>query len=466
MPVKNTPVKVTVYIPSHNYGRFLQQAVESVLRQSMDDWELILVDDGSTDNSSEVMKIYSGDPRVRAVRTEGIGLPAVANVVLGMANGRYLIRLDGDDVFDENILLVLSNHLYRNPNVALVFPDYYLMDEAGNVFAQERREQLHYSNHSLDMPAHGACTMVRKEVLEKLGGYREDLGAQDGFDLWTRLTREYKPANVNVPLFYYRRHGENLTNKSSRILHARREIKKDACLEELEKYRPIVAVIPCRRYYDVRQDLWKERLNGVNLLDRAIQNCAGSALFDHIVVASDNPDVQQVMAKYDDKRLSFLPRRTEDTLRSRPITQTLESMINAMGIGWNGLSVLSYLQAPFSTTETLEEAIYTLVMNQADCSFAVNEVDNALYRRGEHGLEPVVTSKGFNSDFDTIYAEARTALATCNRNLKTGSLMGNRIVNFVVSRDEAFFIHTERDLEIARLMYHQEKAKAKIRKIA
>lgn len=458
--------KVTIYIPSHNYGRFLQQSVESILRQSMDDWELILVDDGSTDNSWEVMKIYERDPRVCAYRTEGIGLPAVANLVLRKATGQYVMRLDGDDAVDENILLVLSNHLDRNPNVALVFPDYYLMDEAGLVFAQERREQLHFSNHSLDMPAHGACTMVRREIIDKLGGYREDLGAQDGFDLWSRITREYKAANINVPLFYYRRHGDNLTNKNTRILHARRTIKKDACIAELEKYRPIIAVIPCRQFYDFNQDIWSEKLNGINLLGRAIENCSGSPLFDHIVVASDNPDVQDVLSAYDDKRLVYLPRKTEDTLRSRPITVTLEKMVQALGNVWNGMSVLSYLQAPFATTEIMEEAIYTLVMNQADCSFAVNEVDYQLFRRGEHGLLPIIPDKGFNSDFDTIYAEARIALATRNQNLKTGSLMGSKIVNFVVSRDEAFFIHTQRDMEIARIMYHQEKSLAPFKKMA
>ena len=104
--MSDTP-RISVYVPSHNYGRFLGDAIESVLRQSVEDWELIVVDDGSTDETPEVMNLYRGHPKISVHRTEGIGLPAVCNYALARAKGKYVIRLDGDDVFDENILLVL-----------------------------------------------------------------------------------------------------------------------------------------------------------------------------------------------------------------------------------------------------------------------------------------------------------------------------------------------------------------------
>ena len=74
------------------------------------------------------MDLYRGHPRISLHRTEGIGLTAVCNFALEQAKGKYVIRLDGDDVFDENILLVLGNLLDRDPDLALVFPDYYLVD--------------------------------------------------------------------------------------------------------------------------------------------------------------------------------------------------------------------------------------------------------------------------------------------------------------------------------------------------
>ena len=194
--------KVTVYIPSHNYGRFLACAIDSVLRQSFDDWELLVIDDGSTDETTEVLQLYSGHPQISLHSTSGIGLPAVCNYALSKARGKYLIRLDGDDFFDENILLILVNYLERHPDAALVFPDYYLIDELGEVYAHERRQRIYEKNHMLDNPPNGACTLIRKQVLEKIEGYREDLGAQDGFDLWTRIQDEYGAGNINLPLSF------------------------------------------------------------------------------------------------------------------------------------------------------------------------------------------------------------------------------------------------------------------------
>ena len=119
-------VKVTVYITSHNYGKYLQDAIESVLRQTIDCWELLLFNDDSTDNTQSIIDLYKGDERIRIFNTDGIGLSRVANLALEYSGGEYIIRLDADDVFDENILLVLSNCLDRDSDVALVFPDYFL----------------------------------------------------------------------------------------------------------------------------------------------------------------------------------------------------------------------------------------------------------------------------------------------------------------------------------------------------
>jgi glycosyltransferase involved in cell wall biosynthesis len=453
--------KVTVYTVSHNYGKYLAEAIESVLRQSIGNWELLLFDNNSTDDTRAIMELYAGDPRIRIFALDdgytGNGISAIANTALREARGEYLIRLDADDVFDDNILLVLSHHLDQHAETALVFPDYYLMDNFGNVFAHERRQSLFRRNYLFDMPPNGACTMIRKTVMDEVGGYREDLNAQDGFDIWSRIKDNHRCDNVNIPLFYYRRHGDNMTENSTRILSARRQIKRDISAINLKKYEPVVAVIPCRRHYDIYPDLWNCYVNGKTLLDVAITKCMASSLIDKIVVTCDNPAVQDVFAKYNDDRLMYVERSTESTIRSHPLSHTLETVVRSAVKGWNGLSVLCYLQAPFTTTDTIEEAVYTLIMNNADSSIAVAEIQDALYRRAAHGLVPLNNFGHFVSDFDTVYSEVRTCMATRNRNLKTGSLTGAKIVNFIVPREEAFFIHTKRDFEIARLIVQSEE---------
>jgi CMP-N-acetylneuraminic acid synthetase len=450
----STP-KITVYIASRDYGRFLGDAIESVLRQKREDWELLIIDDNSSDETGAVMALYRGDPRIRLFKTEGIGLPAVCNLALREARGRYLIRLDADDVFDDNILLVLAAWLDDDDDLALVFPDYYVTDEFGEILTHERRMSLSQRNHMLDIPPHGAGALVRAEIVRQVGGYREDLGAQDGFDLWAKIARQYKTANVNLPLFYYRRHGDNLTNNVTRILSARRTIKKDAIASSLESFRPIIAVIPCRKNYDFCPDVWKQEFDGTTLLQRDIEVCLASPIPDLVIVASDNPDVKDLMAPYADPRLKFFERKTSETIRSTSLAKTLEHIVHEYDPKRRGITVISYVQAPFVTKDTLEEAVFTLVMNQTDSSIGVEEIESAIYRRSSHGLQAVNPPRALSTDFDRLYREANVALATRNQSFRTGSLMGSSIVNFIVSPAESFFIDSEIKLRVARLVAGQ-----------
>jgi glycosyltransferase involved in cell wall biosynthesis len=135
-------VKVTVYIPSHNYAKYLDKAVQSVLDQTMTDWELIIIDDGSTDNTKDLLKKYTNNSKIRIIGQENKGLNVTNNIALRLSRGKYIIRLDADDFFDENILLVLSNVLDTKPNVGLVYPDYYHINENGETLEIIRRKKI------------------------------------------------------------------------------------------------------------------------------------------------------------------------------------------------------------------------------------------------------------------------------------------------------------------------------------
>jgi CMP-N-acetylneuraminic acid synthetase len=443
---------ITVYIASHNYGKFLEAAIESVLRQTVDNWELMIFNDNSSDNTDEIMKFYSTDPRIRLYKTNGVGLPAVCNLALKESKGEMLIRLDGDDMFDENILLVLSNFLKRHPDCAMVFPDYYLIDEFGSVIAHERRESLNDKNHLSDTPAHGACSLIRKKVLKKLGGYREDLGAQDGFDIWSKIKDKYRIANVNLPLFYYRRHEENLSNNEEHIFHARYQIKLDTIKDRIDAFRPVIALIPCRMRYDFTPNLWDCEINGKSLLERCISKCIHSALFDYIVVAADTKEVCATLEKFKDNRLQFFKRLTKDTMRSATLAPTLQEVIKKYDSDCKGISVISYLQAPLVQTQTLEEAIGTLILNNVSSSMGMEEIDGRLFRRSHHGMQPINHFSSLTTDFEAIYREANTALALLNKNLNNGSMLGPQTIHFEVSNKEYFFINSEQNLKIAEIL--------------
>ena len=119
--------KVTVYIPSHNYGRCLRQCLQSVADQTLSDWDAILIDDGSSDQTHAEMEAFRCrfPERVQIVRNvQPCGLRTNANIALEMAEGEYLMRLDADDYLDENALWVLAGHLDRHPEIGLVYPNW------------------------------------------------------------------------------------------------------------------------------------------------------------------------------------------------------------------------------------------------------------------------------------------------------------------------------------------------------
>lgn len=444
--------KITVYIPSHNYGRYLSESIESVLRQSMADWELLLINDASHDNTQEIMQFYANHPKIRIFNTPGLGLPGVCNLAVKEAKGTYIIRLDADDIFDENILLVLSNYLDQNPDTALVFPDYYLFNENGDIYAHEIRKKIYAQNHLVDMPPNGACTLVRVESILKVNGYREDLGMQDGFDLWTKISSNYKCANINLPLFFYRRHGNNLTENKKRIFSARQQIKKDSALQKLKDLSPVIAVIPIREHYDFRHNLWDEKINGKSLLYRDIEFCLGSKHIDYVVVTCDTQAPTETLNQFNDSRLKFFHRDHQSTFRTASIVPTLEKIAKEFDPKFKGLTILRYIQSPFVSTNTLEEAMYHLAFSEADSACGVQIIESDLFKRNEYGLTPLNERKEFYSDFDIIYKDSRTCLATKNCNLLKGTLTGPSVAYFEVSTAECFFMSSDRDLKIANIL--------------
>ena len=245
--------RVSVYIPCHHYGRFLDGAIRSVFDQTYRDWELIVIDDGSTDETQGVAQDWAvrHPDRVRVLRNPASrGLQACANMAIEAAIGDYVIRLDPDDFFDESALLVLATYLEEHPEVGLVYPNYTYVDEHGTYLGVEYRKKIGSEAKLLDLPSHGACTMVRKRLLKSVGGYDERYDAQDGHELWLKVLHRSQVANVSTPLFFYRQHSGSISRDEGRLLSARRQIKKGLASRQGGGVSPrAVAIIPAKNTY-------------------------------------------------------------------------------------------------------------------------------------------------------------------------------------------------------------------------
>src|SRR5688500_2839903 len=123
----NSPL-VTIYITNYNYGKFIRKSIESALEQTLHDFELIIIDDGSTDNSKEIIEEYRSNPKVTIVYQKNKGLNITNNIAMRLAKGKYIMRLDADDFLEPSAIEVMSARLEADDSLGLIFPDYYYVN--------------------------------------------------------------------------------------------------------------------------------------------------------------------------------------------------------------------------------------------------------------------------------------------------------------------------------------------------
>ena len=215
---------VTVYITNFNYAKYIEKCIQSVLNQTYKNFELIIIDDGSTDNSSSIITKYIDNPKVRIIFQKNMGLNRTNNVAVKCSNGEFIMRLDADDYLDKDALLLMVRTIKRSKKLGLVYSNYYYIDKDNNITGQEFRHDFKKDVKLLNQPAHGACSLIRKNALIEVGAYSDEFSCQDGWDLWLKIIENYDVENVNLPLFYYRKHGKNLTNNQERLLETRSRI--------------------------------------------------------------------------------------------------------------------------------------------------------------------------------------------------------------------------------------------------
>ncbi len=221
MQAKQVP-SISVIIPAYNQSRYLAAAVQSVLDQTNQDFEMIIVDDGSTDQTRQVAASFD-DPRLRYIYKENAGLSAARNTGIRNSNGNYLTFLDSDDLFTLRKLELLAERLNGDPELGFVAGKAILIDQNGNplgkIFDQPPPDDL--SDLLYWNPFHVCSVMVRREWQEIAGMFDESLRAYEDWDMWLRLARlGCRMGWVAEPISYYRFHTDQMTRDRERMTTA------------------------------------------------------------------------------------------------------------------------------------------------------------------------------------------------------------------------------------------------------
>ena len=446
--------KVTVYIPSHNYGKYVERAIESVLKQTMDDWELLVIDDGSTDNTADVISKYGDRTKVNVVTQENKGLNVTNNVALRLARGDYVMRLDADDFLDENCLALLSNVLDTKPDVGLVYPDYYHVDERGDVVELVRRKKIGEEVELLDLPAHGACTMIRREVLLRLGSYSEEFQCQDGYDIWLRMIRTCNPYNVNLPLFYYRKHSTSLTRDEERLHDTRREIKRRFVAGndhiELPKTMGIVPVLSSSVYAQNRPFV---DLAGKPLIWYTLSEAVRAASLDRLVVAADDDETLEFTREHFPSVVTFkrTGRLSDPSATSTEIVQeVLKYLQKEQGYEPEAVCML-YISTPLRKAKHIDQAVDTMAIFEVDSVVSIQEELAPCYHHERLGLTPInITGGQTRLERRAIYKENGAIFLNRRGVIESGQQFGQRVGHITMLPNESVKINSDFEFWLAQ----------------
>lgn len=213
--MNNTNPLVTVRMPAYNHERFIEKAILSIVNQTFQDFELVVINDGSTDDTGEILDRLSEEHGFRVIHQENAGLTKTLNRLISRSKGRLITGCASDDFWPETRLEEQVKNLEENPDVDLVHGNFTTVDGDNQIvpngglkgvpidgpyeFPQFVRRRRSYLTGTI---------MVRKESFHRVGYYDESIAVED-FDWMLRATRLLKIKYVDRPWTFYRRHGEN-----------------------------------------------------------------------------------------------------------------------------------------------------------------------------------------------------------------------------------------------------------------
>ena len=195
------PAAVTVLMPVYNAERFVAETVDTILAQTFRDFEFLIINDGSTDRSLEILQGYaSRDSRIRLVSRANTGYVVALNEGLELAAGEFVARIDADDLADPRRLELQVARMRQEPSLVALGSNALAMDEdglpLGDYSVPQTHEEIEASHLQGSSAIHHPAVMLRPEEVKRVGGYRKELMPCEDFDLWLRLGEVGRLANL------------------------------------------------------------------------------------------------------------------------------------------------------------------------------------------------------------------------------------------------------------------------------
>lgn len=225
-------ILISVVIPVYNAEPFLKEAIQSVIDQSYKNLEVIIINDGSNDNSLEILESFSeSDKRIRLYSRPNLGLVSTLNEALSYCNGKYILRMDADDIVDAKWAETLYQFMEKNPQCDIVGTQGIAIDEKGKKQGSIRKPQSRKSINShiiRNSPVIHPSVIMRKTIISEDFYRQSDWPAED-YGAWIRSNNGRNIRNVGEKLIYYRSTDNGISNTNN-------QMQKEKATEVREKY--------------------------------------------------------------------------------------------------------------------------------------------------------------------------------------------------------------------------------------
>jgi glycosyltransferase involved in cell wall biosynthesis len=218
MIISSNYPKVSVLMAAYNAEKHIEESICSIINQSYKNFEFIIVNDGSTDNTASIIEKYAKhDKRICFSNQKNIGLTKTLIKLIDRARGLYIARMDTDDISHPERLSLQVDYLDNNQSVGVIGSWVNIIDEKGSIRRKKRliteskkiKKRIIYSNQLV----HGSV-IFRKNIYQKAGGYDSNFIYSQDYDLWLRMINQTNITNYPEYLYYVRFHAESLTNKN------------------------------------------------------------------------------------------------------------------------------------------------------------------------------------------------------------------------------------------------------------
>lgn len=222
---------VSVLMPVYNGDRYLVEAIESILAQTFTDFEFLIINDGSTDRSGTLLEKYAArESRIRLISRENRGLVQTLNELLELSQGRFLARMDADDISLPDRFAQQVQFLQQNPDYVCVGGSYELIDPQGRTVLQLGMPETHAEIQQAILEGrtiiNHPCAMICRSALQEIGGYDEAMRTVEDLDMLLRLSEVGLLANLKDNVLKYRFHPQSV---SARYSDFQRQMTQQAC---------------------------------------------------------------------------------------------------------------------------------------------------------------------------------------------------------------------------------------------